>query len=196
MHFSISAVLSAALLSASASGHGLITSPPQRDTGAADVAACGQQIVKIINQDNTSHVEGLPEAGAIDSGYHADECNLWLCKGQQFADNVKNVQSYTPGQIVHMSVWLRIPHQGTANVSVVDTRTNTMIGDMLIYWGNYANETLKPMPANNSEFDITIPELGGKCTEPGECVCYTGLIIAQKGMLIYPSRSSNGGGTA
>jgi hypothetical protein len=49
-------------------------------------------------------VEGLPEAAKTDSSYKADACNLWLCRGLQFADNTANVETYTAGQTVHIDV--------------------------------------------------------------------------------------------
>lgn len=39
---------------------------------------------------NDSHVEGLPEAAATDPAFNASACNLFLCKGLQFADNMNN----------------------------------------------------------------------------------------------------------
>ncbi|KAK8057847.1 hypothetical protein PG996_011784 [Apiospora saccharicola] len=148
-----------AALASTALGHGYISSPPARQGGDASVAACGKAVVNTIRADNTSHVEGLPELAAeAGSGYHADLCNLWLCKGLQFADNVASVQSYRPGQSVNMKIKLTIPHTGNANVSVVDTKSNTIIG--------------KPLtPKDQVDFNVTIPEdLGDKCATAGACV--------------------------
>lgn len=64
---------------------------------------------------------------------------------------------------------IRIPHKGYANVSVVDTAANAVIGAPLISWpSNYA-ASANP-PANQTKFSVKIPELGGKCTVPGACV--------------------------
>ena len=59
---------------------------------------------------------------------------------------------------------------GNANVSIVDTTSNTVIGDALISWDVYAS-TATGVTADQTNFDITIPEdLGGKCTTAGDCV--------------------------
>jgi hypothetical protein len=116
-------------------------------------------------------VEGLPEAAKKDSTYKPDdECNLWLCRGLQHADNTANVETYKAGQTVHFEVNIRIRHAGTANVSVVDTKSNKVV-QQLLYWDNYADEKLATLPANNTAFDVTIPsDLGGACATTGSCV--------------------------
>ncbi|KAK8123935.1 hypothetical protein PG999_003853 [Apiospora kogelbergensis] len=150
--------------------------PPARQGGDASVAACGKAVVDTIRADNTSHVEGLPELAAKkDSGFHADLCNLWLCKGLQFADNAANVQAYRPGQSVNMKIKLTIPHTGNANVSVVDTKSNTIVGKPLVRWDKgYADERdfyAKKTPKDQVDFNVTIPEdLGDKCATAGACV--------------------------
>lgn len=174
MHFSN--LLTVAAVAGTAFSHGIITKPNPRAIGAASLAACGSTVTNNIKGDNTSHVEGLPEAAATDKNYKAAECNLWLCRGLQAADNTANVQNYTVGQKVSIEVWLRIKHYGTANMSVVDTKTNQVIGKQLLYWSDYADERLQTMPANNTKFDVVIPDLGGKCTAVGECVRPNNLI--------------------
>tara|TARA_R110002003_G_scaffold6_3_gene282 strand:- start:337 stop:753 length:417 start_codon:yes stop_codon:yes gene_type:complete len=111
--------------------HGLITTPPSRPVGPAILANCGPKVEQDIRLDNTSHVEGLPELAAKDTVYNAAKCNLWLCKGLQFDDNRNNTQTWQAGQVVPVKVWLRIPHEGSANVSIVDTKSNQIVGDML-----------------------------------------------------------------
>ncbi|KAI1398464.1 hypothetical protein F4819DRAFT_33942 [Hypoxylon fuscum] len=168
-------ILPVVALAATASAHGLITSPAPRAPGAASVAACGAAVVDNIKKDMTSHVEGLPELAAADAAYHAEQCNLWLCKGLQAADNAANVQAYAPGQSVNIQVDLSIPHVGAANVSVVDTKTDTIIGQPLLTWpSGYADERqfyAGTTPANQTDFNVTIPEdLGSQCAEAGACV--------------------------
>ncbi|KAK8117968.1 uncharacterized protein PG998_006249 [Apiospora kogelbergensis] len=142
----LSRTLSLAAFASTALGHGFISSPPARQGGDASVAACGKAVVDTIRADNTSHVEGLPELAAKkDSGYHADLCNLWLCKGLQFADNAANVQAYRPGQ------------------------------SPLVRWDKgYADERdfyAKKTPKDQVDFNVTIPEdLGDKCATAGACV--------------------------
>jgi len=171
MYFSASSLLAAASLATTISAHGIITTPYPRAVGAASLAACGSAVTDLIVADNTSHVEGLPEAAATDSAYHASKCNLWLCKGLQYADNTANVLALSPGQVLPIDVYIRIPHEGTANVSIVDTKKNAIIGSELIYWDRYADQALATLPANNSAFSITVPRsLGGSCLYPGDCV--------------------------
>ncbi|TVY29151.1 hypothetical protein LHYA1_G002674 [Lachnellula hyalina] len=169
MHY-LDALLALASLASTALSHGILTSPYPRAIGASSLSACGPTVQANIAADNTSHVEGLPEAAATDPAYNASACNLWLCRGLQYADNTANVQSWTVGQVVAIEAYIRVLHHGTANVSIVDTQSNTIVGGELLYWGDYADETLTTLPANNTAFSVTIPELGGKCTVAGECV--------------------------
>ncbi len=121
-------------------------------------------------------MEGLPEILAKDKSLDAARCNLWLCRGIQFDDNRANVQIYTPGQSVEMKVRLTIPHDGSANVSVVDTKSNKMIGDMLKLWpSGYANEGMYyalTLPANNTDFSVTMPDVSKECATAGACVSF------------------------
>jgi len=171
MLFSKSSIIAVAALFNRAASHGIITIPYPRAVGDASLAACGSGVTNLIKADNTSHVEGLPEAAAADTAYNAKLCNLWLCKGLQFADNTANVEAYYPGQVVPINVFIRVPHEGTANVSIVDTTVNEVLGSELIYWDRYADQALAVLPANNSAFEITIPrDLEGKCLTAGQCV--------------------------
>ena len=54
-----------------------------------------------------------------------------------------------------------------ANVSVVDTTTNSVIGSPLIAWpSGYAASATPPL--NQTDFSVTIPDnLGGKCSQAG-----------------------------
>jgi hypothetical protein len=80
-----------------------------------------------------------------------------MCKGLQLADNTANVQSFQPGQVVNLLATIPIPHEGPMNVSVINTQTNTAIGDPLITFDSYADESLAALPANNTKFHVTIP---------------------------------------
>lgn len=163
-------------IASTASAHGVITSPTPRIAGEASLAACGTAVQLLNTQDVTTHVEGLPEVAAVDETYHPDECNLWLCKGLQLDEAAGGVvQTYSPGEVVPIEVNLRILHAGTANVSIVDTASNTIVGSQLLYWDDYANEKLPSVPENNTHFSVTIPDDidAGKCTTAGECVSET-----------------------
>lgn len=143
--------------------------------GDATTSACGSSVVADIVRDKTSHVEGLPELAAQDAGYNAAQCNLWLCRGVQFGDNAANVQAYAAGQVVPVKIALTIPHLGSANVSVVDTKTDEIIGEPLVSWpAGYADERQfygQTLPANQTDFNITIPTtLGDRCATAGDCV--------------------------
>ncbi|KAK0614843.1 hypothetical protein B0T17DRAFT_498084 [Bombardia bombarda] len=168
MQFSVAALLG---LAVQASAHGLVQKPASRTPGDATAAACGKTLVNFYKTDNTSYPEALLRSNpsGLKDGYDAKKCNLWLCKGFQFADNVANVQKYKAGDVVNLEVFIRIPHKGYANVSVVDTTTNSVIGTPLIAWAdNYAAST-RP-PADQTKFSVKVPDLAGKCTEAGVCV--------------------------
>ncbi|PSN72193.1 hypothetical protein BS50DRAFT_485030 [Corynespora cassiicola Philippines] len=170
MHFTTATLLA---LLPSALGHGLITSPPSRPAGDALVQNCGQGVTTNIKQDNTSYVEALPKLAAADKAYNPAKCNLWLCKGLQFADNAANVQTWSAGQVVPVKVWVRIPHEGVANVSIVDTKANKVVGDMLKVWtkGYAPGRSEKDVPLEQREFSVTVPEgLEEKCAVAGDCV--------------------------
>lgn len=80
------------------------------------------------------------------------------------------MQTWTAGQIVDFAFDLRAPHAGFANVSIVDTKTNKVIGEPLATWADFANNAY-PTPANQTKFAVTIPaDLGGRCATAGDCV--------------------------
>jgi hypothetical protein len=136
------------------------------------LAACGKAVTNNIKGDLTSHVEGLPEAAKTDLTYKAADYNLWLCRGLQFADNKANVRTYTAGHAVHFDVKIVVRHTGTANMSIVDMKSNKIV-KQLLYWDRYADENLKTLPANNKAFNVMIPsDLQGACGTAGDCVSH------------------------
>ncbi|WKT42392.1 Cellulose/chitin-binding protein, N-terminal [Fusarium oxysporum f. sp. vasinfectum] len=147
--------------------HGFVKSPPPRKPGNAFKAACGEQPFYQQSADINGNVQGIKQV--VGSNFDAKDCNLWLCKGFQFDDNKDNVQSYKLGEKIDFDVNIAAPHTGYANVSVVKTSTDKMIGEPLIEFENYAaNAGLNP---NNTAFSVTLPEsLGGECTKAGDCV--------------------------
>ncbi|KAK4152299.1 hypothetical protein C8A00DRAFT_16374 [Chaetomidium leptoderma] len=171
MHFSPTSLLTAAGLAAQVSAHGLVRTPAARAPGPSTEAACGTIMRKFYEADGTAYPEALLRAnpGGLKAPYDPEKCNLWLCRGYQFDDNTANVQKYTTGQVVDLDVWIRIPHKGYANVSVVDTASNSVIGTPLIAWPDNYAATANP-PADQTNFSVTVPELGGKCAEAGACV--------------------------
>jgi hypothetical protein len=159
------------LLASIVFGHGIITSPPVRAVGPAMISACGSSVAALVTADNTSHIEGMPEAAAALSSFNHSACNVFMCKGLQFADNAGNVQRFQPGQIVNMIASIPIPHEGPMNVSIINTKTNSAIGNPLISFVSYADESLPALPANNTNFNVTIPAtLGSVCSVVGTCV--------------------------
>ncbi|KAI4674521.1 uncharacterized protein J4E88_008257 [Alternaria novae-zelandiae] len=172
MYFTAAAATTLLSLIPTALSHGLITSPPSRPTGPELTSHCGPAITRTINGDNTSHVEGLPEL--LLPPYTASSCNLWLCKGLQFADNPSNnTQVWSAGQVVPMKVWIRIPHEGSANVSIVDTKKNEVVGEMLKVWeeGYAPGKSEADVPAEQKEFSVKVPQgLEERCATAGDCV--------------------------
>ncbi|KAH7116251.1 hypothetical protein B0J11DRAFT_444153 [Dendryphion nanum] len=158
-----SALLASAVFAASALAHGNITSPPARQPGPAMAQICGNAAVTAILADGTGPLENIPSNGS-------PNCNIFLCKGAQFADNQANVQAFRAGQRVNFRAQLPIPHEGPANVSIIDTATNTPVGLPLLEFDSYADENLAQLPPNNTAFSVTMPtNLGTQCTVPGEC---------------------------
>ncbi|KAF2703634.1 hypothetical protein K504DRAFT_364989, partial [Pleomassaria siparia CBS 279.74] len=151
-------------------GHGYIATPAPRMPGDAMKAACGQQIFNNQNSDHYGNIQGELQVANGQADYDATSCNLNLCKGYKFADNSANIQTYTAGQVVPIVVEIHAPHTGTANVSIVKTSSNSVIGSPLISWDVYASVSTGT-PANNTNFDITIPsDLGSQCATAGDCV--------------------------
>ncbi|KAJ5627674.1 hypothetical protein N7490_009902 [Penicillium lividum] len=150
-------------------GHGFVSSPTPRYPGSAFEAACGQQAYDTETSDVYGNIQGMLQVADSQSDYNAAECDAWLCKGFKYADN--NVTySYTAGQTVDFDVTIHAPHTGIANVSVVDTASNTVIGSPLISWSVYASVSTG-VAANNTQFSVTIPDdLGDQCTTGGACV--------------------------
>lgn len=151
-------------------GHGFVKSPQPRMPGPAMKAACGNQVEINQQSDNYGNIQGELQVARSQSDYNAEACDIWLCKGYKFADNKDNVYSYTAGQTVDFVVDIRAPHTGVANVSVVDTATNTVIGNTLKSWTDYAS-TATGVSQDETNFSIAIPDdLGSQCSEAGACV--------------------------
>ncbi|KFA63689.1 hypothetical protein S40285_08366 [Stachybotrys chlorohalonatus IBT 40285] len=159
------AILAAAVPMVAA--HGFISSPPPRQPGEAFGAACGAQALNQQAADINGNVQGIMQV--IDARTISDDCNLWLCKGFLLEDP-SLVQSYTLGQTIDFEIDIAAPHTGVANVSVVRTSTNSIIGAPLIEFENYASTATGVDPSNRA-FSVTLPEdLEGQCTTAGDCV--------------------------
>lgn len=157
-------------MAATVSAHGFITSPQARMPGTAMTTACGQQVYYNQEGDNYGNIQGELQVAATQTDYDAAACDIWLCKGYKYSDNTANVQSYTAGQSVDIKFDIRAPHTGVANVSIVDTATNTVIGTPLASWDVFASNANSDY-ANETSFSITIPsDLGDSCSTAGACV--------------------------
>ncbi|KAK2770158.1 chitin binding protein [Colletotrichum kahawae] len=152
---------------AAVSAHGKVTSPTPRVAGAAFKEACGTTMWNTEQSDPYGNIQGLAQQAG--SSLDASKCELALCKGYKFADNT-NIQSYSPGETIDFKVEIRAPHTGVANVSVVDTTSNSVIGSPLISFTNYAS-TKTGVAANNTAFSVTLPDsLPSNCGTAGNCV--------------------------
>lgn len=115
-----------------------------------------------------------------------------IFQGMKFEDNTDSVQTYTAGQQVPLYFNIRAPHSGYANVSIIDTTSNSMIAANLSAWDEYA---LTSIPAKTEwtvcflftflliyflhlltylfflqNFTITIPsDIGTQCSTAGKC---------------------------
>lgn len=147
--------------------HGFVNSPAPREPGDAYKAACGDQPYYQQSSDINGNVQGIYQV--VGDNFDSANCNLWLCKGFLLEDNPDNLQTYSLGETIEFDVNIAAPHTGYANVSVVKTSSNTIIGEPLIEFSNYAANA--GVAANNSAFSVTLPEtLGGDCTTAGDCV--------------------------
>ncbi|KAK0702485.1 hypothetical protein B0T21DRAFT_378438 [Apiosordaria backusii] len=162
----LSTVLSVLGLTSLATAHGVVLKPATRKPGDATTAACGGALVNFYKQDETSYPEAFLRSNPLPD---RNKCNLFLCKGYQFADNAANVQPYKTGDSVDLEVYIRIPHSGYANVSIVDTTSNKVLGTPLVSWASGYAASSKP-PADQTKFSIKIPELSGQCATAGVCV--------------------------
>jgi hypothetical protein len=132
-------------------------------------SACGQQVEVNQASDHNGNIQGMLQVANSQSDYNAAECDIWLCKGYKWDDNKDLLQTYTAGQVVPIAFNVAAPHTGTANVSIVDTATNTVI-EQLVYYPVFAS-TATGVTSNETLFSITIPStLGDKCSTGGACV--------------------------
>ncbi|RDB22383.1 hypothetical protein Hypma_010480 [Hypsizygus marmoreus] len=157
-----------ALFAILASGHGIVTTPTPRAIGDAALAACGAAAHKVLKSDKYGPIENA--AAKVDSGYNATACHLFFCRGLQYEDNKSNTRVYKTGTVVPFHVDIEAHHTGYANVSVVNLATQRPIGTLFL-WPVYTNNSLGPAdwPKNETDFEVTIPNLGTQCTKAGAC---------------------------
>ncbi|KAH6697560.1 hypothetical protein F5X68DRAFT_5532 [Plectosphaerella plurivora] len=162
-------LISVLSFAAAVSAHGRVLSPTPRAPGPAFEAACGSRMFNTMNSDPNGNIQGLEQGR--DASLDPADCFLPLCGAYPFADNAANVQSYAAGEVVPFEVMIAAPHTGVANVSIVNTATNTILGAPLIEFENYAS-TRTGVAANNTAFSVTLPESisGADCSVAGNCV--------------------------
>ncbi|KXS96251.1 hypothetical protein AC578_5476 [Pseudocercospora eumusae] len=150
--------------------HGYYQTPAPRMPGEAYSAACGEQAFNMMSSDINGNIQGLESLVANQDDYDASKCNLWMCKGMKFDDNTANVHSFSAGEEIPMYFQIVAPHTGYANVSVVDTATNSILAANLTSWDEYASTSVQ-MKTEWQNFTVTMPPtLSGKCATAGECV--------------------------
>ncbi|KAF9003087.1 hypothetical protein BDQ17DRAFT_1425601 [Cyathus striatus] len=149
--------------------HGVVTTPTPRALGPAALAACGTGAYTTLESNLYGPIEN--SAKNVDSGYDADACHLFLCRGYQFSDNTDNVNNYPAGTVVDFHIDIEARHTGTANVSVVNLATQTLVGQPLFYWPVYTNTSLSQSDwvKNETDFSVTLPDLGTQCETAGSC---------------------------
>jgi predicted carbohydrate-binding protein with CBM5 and CBM33 domain len=150
----------------SVAAHGFISSPAPRMPGEGLKAACGDQVFNTQSSDHYGNVQGALQNF---QGDHPD-CRMWQCKGVPFSD-ASDIFEYTAGQVIPMKVEIRAPHDGVANVSIVNIATDKVIGEPLISWDKYAL-TSSPMSQHPdwTDFKITMPDVSKECANKGDCV--------------------------
>ncbi|KAH7915392.1 hypothetical protein BJ138DRAFT_1169993 [Hygrophoropsis aurantiaca] len=166
MYTKLVAFVTAATVASTALAHGVISSPPRRLPGAAFEAACGSQVYSNVDSDQFGNQQGEEQNFNSDT---TSACRVYLCKSLMYEDNTGNVQSFSANQVVPIEIDIEAPHTGVANVSVVDTTTNTVLAGPLISF-DPAYSVSTPIPANQTSFSVTIPNLNGACTTAGVCV--------------------------
>jgi predicted carbohydrate-binding protein with CBM5 and CBM33 domain len=169
MQNTVSKVMASASMIALVSAHGFILSPSPRMPGSAMSDACGEQMYNNQMGDNYGNVQGQLQVTNGQTDFDAGACDVWLCKGYKYDDNTDNVQEYTVGQEVDISVDIRAPHTGVANVSVVSTSSGAVLGSALKSWDEYGSNAYT-IPEDQKEFSITIPDEASECSSPGDCV--------------------------
>lgn len=109
MKYTATALASATMV-AMTNAHGFITKPAARMPGTAMQDACGMQVYYNQKGDNYGNVQGELQVASSQDDYDAKACNIWMCKGYKYADNTDNVQKWTVGQSVPITVDIRAPH--------------------------------------------------------------------------------------
>lgn len=84
-------------LAAVAFAHGDLTSPASRKRGPQMQKNCGQQV---FNKDSKGNVQDYLATGRQQKDFNEKLCDLSMCRGATYQDNIENVQKYKAGQVV------------------------------------------------------------------------------------------------
>ncbi|PVF96510.1 hypothetical protein CPB86DRAFT_798820 [Serendipita vermifera] len=143
--------------------HGIIKVPKTRVIGSAMLTSCGQRPYDTLKSDPYGPIETAADRRGADT---KADCDLYFCKGYKWEDNNKFYYNYTVGQVVNMQTDIVAHHPGYCNVSVLSTSTKKVIKTLKTWdpWGIY------PWPADESNFNVTIPDVKSQCSTPGNCV--------------------------
>jgi hypothetical protein len=177
-----------------ASGHGIITSPTARSAGTAMKAVCGQQVTENLQSNEYGDIQQLMQISASQKDFDPASCDVSLCKGLKFDDNTANIQNFTAGQVVPIKIEIQAKHTGTANVSIVDTASNTMISQQLVFFPVYAS-TATDIPKNQTQFNITMPDVSSQCVTAGACVVQVSCSVLPSYTELPDDVARSGGGT-
>jgi hypothetical protein len=161
MLFSVAAAM---CLVGGAMGHAVMIEPEPRKTGSAHKAKCGEAVQYRLERDKAGPIENAMK--------YADEdynCNAYLCRGYQFEDNKGRVQALSAGDVIDFRIDLIAGHRpGYSNLTIVDTESNTVIGEPLKTWAEWPRSG---GPIEDTEFNATIPDgLESTCKTAGRCI--------------------------
>ncbi|KAI5782072.1 hypothetical protein DFH27DRAFT_473892, partial [Peziza echinospora] len=166
MHFTAFTLISA--LVATVSSHGNIISHNIRQPADTFAVICGQTAYDLLRQDIHRSHQNLIDAVPSDPSFdRARNCNFFLCKGIPFIDNLENVYQFRPNEVIDIEYLITIPHDGVANMSVVDTYTNRMIGRPLLSFSAFGST---PDNLAETNFNFRMSNVGTRCKEQGRCV--------------------------
>ncbi|CED83480.1 hypothetical protein [Phaffia rhodozyma] len=174
--FVVSFLTVLSLLVQQVAAHGALHNIMIRKAGPKSKEVCGAQFN--IDRDGVANKNGLMLASnnkdTLGNPY-LSTCPWTVCTGFQYEDNVENLYTFPAGTVLPLRYYIGNHHEGWANVSVINTKTDTIIGSMLKSWDSkfsvYDNwNTCPNVPdLDQNKFEVTIPDLGDQCTTPGVC---------------------------
>lgn len=159
-----SSVFAFAALVATVAAQGGITSPQIRKAGDHFKDACGDNAYKALKGDPNHPTKDLTSAAHGDPTYNSTSCNFSLCNGIPFKDNEANVVKLCPGKQVPVKYDVKTAQPGSADMSIIDTTTNKVIGQPLKKFDSFGKDT------GVQSWNIDMVDTQDKCSKPGDCV--------------------------